>query len=141
MSKRKNLGLLLVLFCALVMLVGAGEDDDKGWTRLDEADTSHANAATVNKSEFTINDKDRNEGYTKLRVRNHGPSVRFTEIDILYSNNDVQKIEMDKVAENNEGTGPIDLKGKMREIRKVVAVYKVVGHHRAAGKLTLWGFK
>jgi hypothetical protein len=139
MTKRKNAaGLMLLMLCALVVLVGAGDDDDKGWTRLDEADTSHANAAALNKSEFTVKDKD--QGYTKIRVRNHGPTVRFTEVDILYSNDEVQKVEMDRAAETNEGTGPIDLKGKVREIKKVVAVYKIVGHHRATGKLTLWGF-
>jgi hypothetical protein len=136
---------MLLVVCALVAFANRTNrcqaepvDDDKGWSRLDEVDTVHADPNS-NKSEFTVKDKD--QGFTKIRIRNRGPSLRFTEVDILYSNNEVQKVDMDRVADNGEGTGPIDLTGKVREIKKVVAVYKVVGHHRAAGKLTLWGFK
>src|SRR4051812_17624866 len=113
MSRTQPLWLLMI--CAALSLVARSDstcaqvvDDDKGWVRLDEADTSHADPKT-DKIEFNVKDK---EVYSKIRIRNHGPTVRFTEVDILYGDNTIQKIEMDRTVEGDQGTGPIDLKGK-----------------------------
>src|SRR4051794_8305243 len=102
--------LWLLMICAAMSLIARSDaslaqavDDEKGWVRLDEVDTSHADPKS-DKVEFTVKDK---ETYSKIRIRNHGPTVRFTEVDILYADNTAQKIEMDRTVEGDQGTGPI----------------------------------
>jgi hypothetical protein len=135
----------MILSATLVSLLGAAAPDDNGknvddsgWIRLAVVPTEHEERELC-KAEFSVDTPQKI--YAKVRIRVHGPAVHFTKVAILFDNGDVREIQMDKTVENDEGTGPLDLPGKARKIKQVAAMYRVVGHHRAAGTLTLWGLQ
>ena len=141
-TQRRASGILVI---ALLALLGAAEPDggektvnDDGWIRIASVPTDHEERE-LSKAEFTVAAGEK--VFSKIRIRVKGPAVHFTRVAIQFDSGDVRDIQMDKTVENDEGTGALDLPGKARKIKQVVAMYRVVGHHRAAGTLTLWGFQ
>ena len=134
------------LIVALMILVGitsksfaqkvAVEESNKaGWHKIAETNVTLNN----DKDEVMVIGKDH---FKAIKLVVTDEPVEFTDLDVVYENDQRQDIQVRTLIKPGGETRVIDLDGTNRAIKKIVLKYKTVnnpGHDRA--HVEIWGMK
>lgn len=133
--------ILLVMF-TLICVTGAYAqkpavvtDKAAGWQKIGETKASFE----TDRDELVVLGADR---FKSIRLHVTDASLNLLDLEVYYETGDKEDIAVRQEIRAGGETRVIDLKGKDRELKKVVFIYKTVPNSaKDKAKVELWGLK